>query len=86
MKIAIIHDLAEIIVGDLTPEDGVPEDEKHKLEDNGMRQLLRALPDKQLQLELYNLWRDYEERECPESKLVKDIDKYELLLQAFEYE
>lgn len=37
MKFAIIHDLAEVVVGDLTPRDGVSDNDKFKLEDNGMK-------------------------------------------------
>lgn len=33
-----------------------------------------------------SLWEEYEARETPESKLVKDLDRLELVLQAVEYE
>ena len=29
---ALVHDMAECIVGDITPGDNVPKDEKHKRE------------------------------------------------------
>ena len=32
------------------------------------------------------LWDEYEERETPESKFVKDLDLLELCVQAVEYE
>ena len=32
IKIAIVHDLAECITGDITPYDGITPEEKHKLE------------------------------------------------------
>lgn len=32
------------------------------------------------------LWREYEHRQCIESKLVKAADKFDLLLQSIEYE
>ena len=33
MKICMVHDLAEAIVGDITPHDGVSKEEKRKLEE-----------------------------------------------------
>lgn len=36
---ALVHDLAECIVGDLTPLCGVSETEKHQKEDKAMREL-----------------------------------------------
>lgn len=32
IKMALVHDLAEAIVGDLTPDDPIPVDAKHRLE------------------------------------------------------
>lgn len=37
-------------------------------------------------LRLKSLWEEYEARETPESKFVKDLDLYELCQQAVEYE
>jgi len=37
-------------------------------------------------LRLKSLWDEYEARETPESKFVKDLDLYELCQQAVEYE
>lgn len=42
----LIHDLAECIVGDITPHDGIPADEKHRLEDNAMVAICQLLGDK----------------------------------------
>lgn len=39
MELALVHDLAECIVGDLTPYCGVSVDEKHKREKEAMLQL-----------------------------------------------
>ena len=36
--------------------------------------------------EFYDLWQEYEEAGTPEAKIVKDLDKFEMILQAFEYE
>jgi 5'-deoxynucleotidase YfbR-like HD superfamily hydrolase len=36
--------------------------------------------------ELVSLWRNYENQDTPEARFVKDIDKLECCIQAFEYE
>ena len=36
--------------------------------------------------EIFSLWREYENGETMEAKFVKDLDKFEMILQAFEYE
>jgi len=32
------------------------------------------------------LWKEYEERQTPEAKFVKDLDRFEMASQALEYE
>lgn len=39
LQLTLVHDLAEAIVGDITPHDNVPEDEKHKKEDEAMKEI-----------------------------------------------
>ena len=36
--------------------------------------------------EMRALWAEYEEATSPEALFVKDLDKYEMIVQAFEYE
>ena len=36
--------------------------------------------------EIMELWKEYSERKTPEAKFVKDLDRFEMILQAFEYE
>lgn len=43
IKIALLHDLAEVIVGDITPSDNVPADEKKKKEDDAIKFMIRDL-------------------------------------------
>ncbi|KAK7202359.1 HD domain-containing protein [Myxozyma melibiosi] len=86
--IALVHDLAEAVVGDLTPSDPVGADEKHRRERetmNYLADLIRPLnPDAASQL--YTLYLEYEEMSTPEARFVKDLDKFEFLLQTVEYE
>jgi putative hydrolase of HD superfamily len=39
LKLALVHDLAECIVGDITPYCGVAPEEKHQREDAAMKEL-----------------------------------------------
>ena len=43
LKMANIHDLAEIYVGDLTPGSGIAPEKKHELETDAMRWLVKEL-------------------------------------------
>lgn len=36
--------------------------------------------------EIYEFWQEYEKASSPEAKYVKDFDKFEMILQAYEYE
>ncbi len=79
LLMAILHDLAEVRVGDITPHDGISPEEKHRREDEAMAELLAD------HAELLGLWREAETRETPEAKLLKELDRLELRLQADRY-
>ena len=86
---ALIHDMAEALVGDITPVDGVPKAEKNRRETETMDYLCTSLlgnaANQQAQ-EIRAVWQEYEDSETPESHFVHDVDKMELLLQMVEYE
>ncbi|KAJ3630123.1 hypothetical protein Zmor_027050 [Zophobas morio] len=92
IKMSLVHDLAESIVGDITPMDNVTKEEKREAERAAMKQIEATLlkdgksSSEGLDLELLVLWEEYELGTSKEAKLVKDLDKFEMLLQAFEYE
>ena len=43
IKMALVHDIAESIVGDITPHCGISKDEKHRLESEAMEQIRSKL-------------------------------------------
>ncbi|KAK1926617.1 hypothetical protein DB88DRAFT_482483 [Papiliotrema laurentii] len=90
VMMALVHDLAEAYVGDITPVEGVPSHVKHELEEKAMDSFLNEMlggeGNKQARERFRSLWDEYEARQTPESKLVKDLDRIELALQAVEYE
>ncbi|XP_077077025.1 5'-deoxynucleotidase HDDC2 [Siphateles boraxobius] len=85
MKLALVHDLAECIVGDIAPADNISKTEKHRRENEAMVHITGLLDDG-LRKEIYNLWEEYEAQSSPEAKLVKEFDQLEMIIQAHEYE
>ncbi|GER52658.1 metal-dependent phosphohydrolase HD domain-containing protein [Striga asiatica] len=86
MKIAIVHDIAEAIVGDITPSDGIPKEEKSRREQEALKNMCELLGGGERAEEIRDLWMEYEDNSSMEAKLVKDFDKVEMILQALEYE
>ncbi len=80
---AMIHDIAEAIVGDLTPLDGVLLEDKHVAEANAFDQIVKDVQEGKYFKEL---WEDFETANSAEAMLVKRIDKLDMLIQAFLYE
>ena len=89
-KMALVHDMAEGLVGDLTPVDGVPKAEKSRREADTMDWVTSGLLGKVhgglAGKDIRDVWQEYEDGKSPESKFVHDVDKIELLLQMVEYE
>ncbi len=87
---ALIHDMAESLVGDITPVDGVAKSEKHRREAETMEYLCKDLLGNVYGgangQQIRDMWQEYEDGETLESKFVHDVDKIELLLQMMEYE
>ncbi|KAG5563837.1 hypothetical protein RHGRI_000139 [Rhododendron griersonianum] len=75
IKMAIVHDIAEAIVGDITPSDGVPKQEKSRLEREAIDYMSKLLGGGQRAEEIGQLWTEYEENLSLEAKVVKDFDK-----------
>jgi putative hydrolases of HD superfamily len=107
VKMALVHDLAEALVGDITPHDGVTKAEKHAREEAAMTRmqltLTGAVQDGESSSsaasatiaakiwstagdEMLALWQEYEACSSPEALLLKDLDKLEMIMQAYEYE
>lgn len=90
-KMALVHDMAEAIVGDITPRDTVTKEEKSRREATTMDYLTGGLLGSvqgagEASQGLKDVWKEYEDGETLESRFVHDIDKIELLLQMMEYE
>ena len=89
-KMALVHDMAEALVGDITPVDGIDKTEKNRRESTTMDYFVKDLLGKvnggMTGTEIKAVWQEYEDSITLESKYVHDIDKVELILQMTEYE
>lgn len=91
-KMALVHDMAESLVGDITPVDlHITKAEKANREAAVMEyittSLLGKVPGSALSAqEMKRVFEEYEENVTLEAQFVHDIDKMELLLQMIEYE
>lgn len=84
MEMALVHDLAESLVGDITPYCGVSREEKRERELEAMKEIAELI--KPNHEKLLDLFYEYEKGETAEAKFVKDLDKLDMIMQAFEYE
>ena len=84
LKMILLHDLAESITGDFTPEQK-SKNEKIILENKVMKKILSHLPEN-LQTQYLKVWEDYMQNKSTEANLVHQIDKFEMALQAKIYQ
>ena len=80
IKMILLHDLAESEIGDYTPGE-ISLGKKKKLENNAFLKIINSLPNN-LKSQYQILWKDYQENNSPESKIVHQIDRLEMALQA----
>ncbi|KAF8328401.1 HD domain-containing protein [Cantharellus anzutake] len=87
VMLSVVHDLAEAIVGDIAPSDGIPSAEKKKLEADAISSMVGdMLHGGPAARRIEALWNEYEAGETAEARFVKDLDRVEMALQASEYE
>ena len=80
LKIILLHDLAESITGDI-PQGHISREEKTILENNTMKKILNDLPPS-LQKQYCVLWEEYQSNNSKEAKIVHQLDKLEMAMQA----
>jgi len=84
IKMSILHDWAESKIGDFMPDE-IGYDKKSELENYAMSEILESLPQK-IQSDYQDMWHEFSDRETPEARLVHELDKLEMALQAKIYE
>ena len=78
LKMANIHDLAEIYVGDYTPGSGISPQEKYDLESKAIQRLADELQ----YPEIIDLFEEFEAGKTPEAVFVKNMDCLDTVIQA----
>jgi putative hydrolase of HD superfamily len=82
LRMALIHDLPEAIIGDLTPKQKMEETKEN--EEQAMLRILCILP--KMEREKYlAVWNEYQEGKTKEADAVRQLEKIEMALQAKEY-
>jgi putative hydrolase of HD superfamily len=84
IKMSILHDWAESKIGDFMPDE-IGYDKKSELENYAMVEILESLP-QTIKSDYQNIWDEFLVRDTPESRLVHELDKLEMALQAKIYE
>ena len=83
MKMVILHDLAESIVGDYMPGD-ITAEQKIAKEKKAMKSILAGLP-KNIKSEYEKIWLEYLKNRTNIAKFIHRIDKLEMAFQANRY-
>jgi putative hydrolase of HD superfamily len=83
LRLALLHDLPEAIVGDAMPEERSGK-QKIEIEMKAMRELLKDVPPRVRSL-YHDEWLEFVSGRTEEAKLVRQLDKLEMAIQAWEY-
>jgi putative hydrolase of HD superfamily len=83
LEIAMVHDLAELRIGDFprTASRYLPEGAKQAAEAAAIEEILAPLPSR-----MRDLWAEYQAGESREARLVKACDKLQMMLKVRLYE
>ncbi len=82
LKMSLVHEIGEIYAGDITPVDGISLEDKYQRELASVEKVFADYPQGQ---EFIDLWKEFEDAKSPEAKFLKQIDKFEMGLQASIY-
>jgi putative hydrolase of HD superfamily len=85
LRMAIVHDLAESLIGDLPRplRRFIPDEIKYTAERAALEEILATAPNADA---LRDAWEAYAAGASDEAKVVKDADRLDMLLQAYLYE
>ncbi len=82
LAMAVLHDLAEVRTGDITPHCGISPERKSTAERRALQGMLVGLPRAS---QLNGLWAECEQRRSLEARFVRACDKLDMALQATRY-
>lgn len=83
LKMLVMHEIGEVLIGDITPFDEITLEQKAEIEHKAMREVLGDLINKE---ELFNLLIEFDEHNTKESKFAYLCDKIEADIQSKVYQ
>lgn len=83
IKMLVIHELGEVVIGDITPFDNITPEEKMEKEHEAIREVLGNLIKKD---EFYSLLLEFDEKKTKEAIFAHHCDKLEADIQAKVYQ
>jgi 5'-deoxynucleotidase YfbR-like HD superfamily hydrolase len=84
IRMALLHDLHESVTGDLTPRQKSNQSNHVIIEMEAAESIFSDLPEV-LRKKYAEIFEEYQSQLSPEAKLLKEVDKLEMGLQAMEY-
>ncbi len=82
LRMVLAHEVGEIYAGDMIPADGVEPGEKQRLERESALRVAGKLAGG---ANILALWEEFEAGRTPEARLVRQLDRLEMALQAAQY-
>jgi len=79
---ALVHDFGEVYAGDIIPQDDLAPAEKYQMELDSVQQVFSRLPGGERYI---SLWLEFESGDSPEARLLRQVDRLEMGLQAAVY-
>ncbi len=83
VKMTLLHDLVESVVGDFTPEE-ISKPKKLELENTAMEKILNILPENLIE-GYQKIWNEFQLGNSDEAIFVHEMDKLEMVFQAKHY-
>ena len=83
LKMLVIHEIGEVLIGDITPFDNVTREQKRKIERKAVIEVIGDLFKRE---ELISLMDEFDEHETEESKLAYYCDKLDADIQSKIYQ
>ncbi|MBA3976675.1 MAG: HD domain-containing protein [Nitrosopumilus sp.] len=84
IKMILIHDLGESMIGDYTPKT-IDFVKKKQLENSAINTIISKIPWITIKTKYYRLWKEFDENSTEISKMIHLIDKLEMAIQASYY-
>lgn len=84
IKMTLIHDLGESIIGDYMPET-IDVEKKKQLENIAISNIISKIPWTSIKKKYIKIWEEFDENRTDVSKLVHLVDKLEMAIQAKYY-